>query len=63
MNKLDWLRAQADAYWRHAEAAPTEKEALRLVALAMRCQEQILELQQCARLKPLYIELEVAALF
>lgn len=46
MNKLDWLRAQADAYWRHAEAAPTEKEALRLVALAMRCQEQILELQQ-----------------
>jgi hypothetical protein len=45
MSKIDWLRAQAQAYWRDAEAAPTEQEAWRLVDLAIRCQEHILELQ------------------
>lgn len=45
MSKLEWLRAQAGTYWREAEAAPTEEQAWRLVELAIRCQEQILELQ------------------
>jgi hypothetical protein len=43
MSKLEWLRGQAEAYWRDAETAPTDE--LRLVRLAVRCLEQILELQ------------------
>jgi hypothetical protein len=45
MSKIEWLRAKAEAYWRDAEAAATEQEACRLVGLAIRCQEHILELQ------------------
>jgi hypothetical protein len=45
MTKLEWLRTQAEAYWRDAEAAATEEEAWRLAELAIRCQEQILEIQ------------------
>ena len=48
MSKLEWLRAQAVAYWRDAECAATENEAWRLIYLAIRCQEQILELEYAA---------------
>jgi hypothetical protein len=52
MSKLEWLRAQAEAYLRDAQSAPTEQEACRLVDLAIRCQEQLLELQYGAPGKP-----------
>ena len=44
-SKLDYLRLQAAAYWRDADDARTEMEALRLMALAVECQELILELE------------------
>ena len=51
-NKLDFLRAQVRAYWRDAEAHTDEVEAQRLIMLAVRCQEMILELESSIRLSP-----------
>jgi hypothetical protein len=45
LTKLAYLREQAAAYWRDAEAQAGDKEALRLTSLAIRCQELILEFQ------------------
>jgi len=43
--KLEYLRLQAEAYWRDVDNAKTEAEALQLLTLAARCQEQILEIE------------------
>ena len=51
-NKLDFLRAQVAAYWRDAEAQTDEGEAQRLIMLAVRCQEMILELESGIKLSP-----------
>jgi hypothetical protein len=51
-NKLDFLRAQARAYWRDAEAQSDAVEAQRLIMLAVRCQEMILELENGIKLSP-----------
>lgn len=51
-NKLDFLRAQVSAYWRDAEAQTDEMEAQRLIMLAVRCQEMILELESGISLSP-----------
>lgn len=48
--KLDWLREQAAAYLRDAEAQTDHALALRLTLLAVRCQETILELQHGIKL-------------
>jgi hypothetical protein len=45
LTKLAYLREQAAAYWRDAEAQTSDKEALRLTSLAIGCQELILERQ------------------
>ena len=51
-NKLDFLRAQVRAYWRDAKAQNDEVEAQRLIMLAVRCQEMILELEGGIKLSP-----------
>jgi hypothetical protein len=43
--KLEYLRHQAETYWRDAENATTEAEAMRLVILAIRCHGEILALE------------------
>lgn len=43
--KLDYLREQVSAYWRDAKAQTDHGEADRLIMLAIRCQEMILELE------------------
>lgn len=45
MTKLDWLRAQMDAYLTDAKAQTDKREFDRLILLAARCQKQILELE------------------
>jgi hypothetical protein len=45
-DKLSYLRMQAAAYLRDAATADNEREAARLVMLAVRCQETILDLEQ-----------------
>ena len=45
MTKLEWLRAQMEAYLADAEAQTDDCEARRLFLLAVRCQEQILDLE------------------
>ena len=45
MTKIEWLRAQMEAYLTDAEAQADEREAMRLFLLAVRCQEQILDLE------------------
>jgi hypothetical protein len=52
MSKLDWLRKQATAYWTDAENQSDEREAQRLLSLAIRCQEQILEIEHGIVLQP-----------
>ena len=47
-SKLNYLRAQAAAYLRDADASYNEREAARLIMLAVRCQEQIYALEQDA---------------
>jgi len=44
LEKLEWLRAQTEAYLADAEATDNDREALRLFLLAVRCQEQIIDL-------------------
>ncbi len=45
MSKLERLRAQMEAYLDDAEAQEDNREAMRLFMLAVRCQEQILDLE------------------
>ncbi|HXP75980.1 MAG TPA: hypothetical protein VN823_17690 [Stellaceae bacterium] len=49
-DKLSYLREQLEAYWRDAKAQADEAEAERLIVLAIRCQEMILELEHGIRL-------------
>jgi hypothetical protein len=45
-DKLSYLRKQAAAYLEDAKSATRRREAERLIMLAARCQEQILELER-----------------
>ncbi len=43
--KIAYLRQQVAAYWQDAKAQQDDAEAQRLILLAIRCQEMLLELE------------------
>ena len=52
-DKLSYLREQLAAYWQDAKKQQDQAEAHRLLMLAIRCQEMILELEHGITLRPL----------
>jgi hypothetical protein len=51
-SKVKYLRLQAAAYWQDARAQQDAAVAQRLVMLAIRCQEMILELEHEYKANP-----------